>query len=241
MTRVQKNKHLRKKHYFKEYIKTLLYFIIGVIYIIYLLIKNINKIVIKLFKKLPKILKVIIIYTMIILSILYIIKPRETIIYKQKVLKENIVINNNNNNDNIEQTNTIIDNNNSIDLQNDNANNIYNKAIEKGLSKEQAVLVVSISRHETGNWTSKAFNDKNNFGGIMCNHASEIKRYSTYEEGLNDFIRILKTYYFDMGLNEIAAIGAKYCPVGAKNDPNGLNKYWVGGVTEFYNYYMQLV
>ena len=28
-------------------------------------------------------------------------------------------------------------------------------------------------------------------------------------------------------------LGAKYCPVGAKNDPNGLNKYWVKNVTKF--------
>ena len=30
-------------------------------------------------------------------------------------------------------------------------------------------------------------------------------------------------------------IGAKYCPVGAENDPKGLNQYWVSGVTSIYN------
>ena len=116
---------------------------------------------------------------------------------------------------------------------------IYNRAIEKGLTKNQALIVVSISRHETGNWTSKAFNEKNNFGGIMCNGATEIKSYETFEEGLDDFIRVLKTYYFDEGLETIAEIGAKYCPVGAENDPNGLNKYWVSGVSAFYTEYSQ--
>ena len=124
-------------------------------------------------------------------------------------------------------------------FENDNEEKIYNRAIQKGLTENQALLVVSISRHETGNWTSKAFIEKNNFGGIMCNGATEIKRYETYEEGLDDFIRVLKTYYFDEGLETIAEIGAKYCPVGAENDPNGLNKYWVSGVSEFYESYTQ--
>lgn len=33
----------------------------------------------------------------------------------------------------------------------------------------------------------------------------------------------------------IAFLGSRYCPVGAKNDPMGLNKNWVGNVTRFYN------
>ena len=236
MTRVKKNKKKRYMNYFKEYIRTILYSLIGTITMIYLLIKYINKIVIKLYNKLPKLLKVSIIYTMIILSILYICKPqtKEKIIYKEQI--QTITIEKQVSNNDMQTNNITL-----IDLKNDNANNIYNKAIEKELTKEQAILLVSISRHETGNWTSKAFNNKNNFGGIMCNGATEIKRYETYEEGLEDFIRIVKTYYFDMGLNEIAEIGAKYCPIGATNDPNNLNQYWVGGVTEFYNEYMQLV
>ena len=58
---------------------------------------------------------------------------------------------------------------------------------------------------------------------------------------MTNFVRILKTYYFEKGLNTIEEIGAKYCPVGAANDPNGLNKYWVGGVTNVYNYYLTLI
>ncbi len=33
----------------------------------------------------------------------------------------------------------------------------------------------------------------------------------------------------------IKFLGSKYCPVGAENDPDGLNKHWVGNVTKFYN------
>lgn len=31
----------------------------------------------------------------------------------------------------------------------------------------------------------------------------------------------------------IKFLGSKYCPVGADNDPNGLNKHWVTNVTHF--------
>lgn len=32
----------------------------------------------------------------------------------------------------------------------------------------------------------------------------------------------------------ITFLGNKYCPVGAENDPHGLNKNWIRNVTEFY-------
>ena len=32
----------------------------------------------------------------------------------------------------------------------------------------------------------------------------------------------------------ITFLGNRYCPVGAENDPNGLNKNWVKNVTQFY-------
>ena len=118
-----------------------------------------------------------------------------------------------------------------------NACNIYNKAIEKGLTENQSLLVVAISTHETGYWTSKAFTENHNFGGIMTSKG--LKSYSTYEEGLDHFVNVLKNYYFDKGLTTIEQIGAKYCPVGAKNDPKGLNVNWVPSVTSIYNSYTQ--
>jgi hypothetical protein len=33
----------------------------------------------------------------------------------------------------------------------------------------------------------------------------------------------------------IPEMGRVYCPVGASNDPTGLNKNWVGNVTRLYN------
>jgi len=33
----------------------------------------------------------------------------------------------------------------------------------------------------------------------------------------------------------IPLLGNRYCPVGADNDPTGLNRHWVKNVTKFYN------
>ena len=32
----------------------------------------------------------------------------------------------------------------------------------------------------------------------------------------------------------VVFLGGRYCPVGAKNDPKGLNKYWIPNVRKFY-------
>ena len=32
----------------------------------------------------------------------------------------------------------------------------------------------------------------------------------------------------------VVFLGNRYCPVGADNDPNGLNKHWIGNVRKFY-------
>lgn len=250
MTRQQKNKKIYRKNLLdlildtlfkglkwliKTTIRTIIYLIIGIMTITYKLIRLMNKLIAKGFSKLPRLIRVSIIYGLVGLAtvgVISIVNPKVEIktITKDRIVEKVIAkeTKENENEETKEQT---------VDLGNDNANNIYNKAIEMGLTKEQAILVVSISRHETGNWSSKVFNNQNNFGGIMCN--SGLKSYDTYQEGLTDFIRILKSYYFDEGLTTIEEIGAKYCPVGAENDPNGLNKYWVSGVTAFYNSYLE--
>lgn len=113
---------------------------------------------------------------------------------------------------------------------------IYNKGIEVGLSHEQSIMIVAISKHETGYWKSPAFIDKNNFGGVMASYG--IKIYASYEEGLDGFVTLLKNRYFDKGLDTIEKIQPVYCPIGAKNDPNNKNIYWLPTVMQFYNEYL---
>ena len=96
-------------------------------------------------------------------------------------------------------------------------------------------LAVAISMHETGKYTSVAFNDNNNVGGNFRNGSLMV--FEDLDKGIDFFISNLKTKYIDLGLDTIEEISVKYAPIGAENDPNNLNQYWVSGV---YKYYKEL-
>lgn len=93
-------------------------------------------------------------------------------------------------------------------------------------------LAVAISMHETGKYTSVAFNDNNNVGGNFRN--GSLMAFEDLDKGIDFFISNLKTKYIDLGLDTIEEISVKYAPIGAENDPNNLNQYWVSGVTKYY-------
>lgn len=211
--------------------KSLIQLVKGTIYAIYLIIYNIDNFGAWVYKKLPRIIKVIIIYFLIGGTILYFVKPRtkEIVITTKEIEIKEVAVE-------VEPKKEVeeVEEVKKCELG-EVACKIYNKGIEVGMSENEALLVVAISRHETGNWTSAAFKNNNNFGGVMC--SSGLKNYSSFDEGLEDFVNLLNDYYFGQGLDTIEKIGAKYCPVGASNDPNGLNVNWVPRVTEYYNEY----
>jgi hypothetical protein len=91
-------------------------------------------------------------------------------------------------------------------------------------------LLTAVAQHETGNGTSRAANVKNNIAGMMG--PGGLKSYQTIEESIMDMSRNLSTNYLGKGLTSISSIGAKYAPIGAQNDPSGLNNYWVTSVTK---------
>ena len=93
-------------------------------------------------------------------------------------------------------------------------------------------LAIAISMHETGKYTSVAFNDNNNVGGNFRNGSLMV--FEDLDKGIDFFISNLKTKYIDLGLDTIEEISVKYAPIGAENDPNNLNQYWVPGVTRYY-------
>ena len=117
-------------------------------------------------------------------------------------------------------------------LGHETACKIKKKALEIGMTEEQAIISVAISKWETGSWTSVAYNQKNNIGGMMCK--SGLIAYNSLDDGINSFIVNLKQNYFDLGLDTLEKIQPKYCPIGAKNDPNGLNKNWLSGTKKMY-------
>ncbi|WP_081954015.1 glucosaminidase domain-containing protein [Paenibacillus sp. FSL R5-0345] len=93
-------------------------------------------------------------------------------------------------------------------------------------------LLAAIAVHETGNGTSNAVKTKNNVGGMMGKNG--LMTFSSIQEGIEKMASNLKRNYIDKGLTTIEAIQRKYAPSGAANDPNGLNDYWVNGVTTYY-------
>jgi flagellum-specific peptidoglycan hydrolase FlgJ len=94
-------------------------------------------------------------------------------------------------------------------------------------------LLSSIAIHETGNGSSRAVQDKNNVAGMMGKNG--LRSYESVEDSIFDMARNLRKNYLNQGKDTIAEIGAKYAPVGAANDPTGLNNHWTNGVSRQFN------
>ena len=210
--------------------------------IIYLIIRAFNNLNAKLFMKMPRLVRVAIIYLLIGLSIFAFEKPRvlvkevlsSSIVEQVETLENEINIQDNQ----ITQQKQEIERLNVVVKLNDIEKKIYNVAINSELTHEQAILVVAISKHETGNWTSNLYKNNNNFGGIYNSKEKKFYSYESNEKGLQAFVNLLKNNYFGKGLDTIEEIGSKYCPVGAENDPTGVNQHWVPKVTQYYNNYL---
>lgn len=72
------------------------------------------------------------------------------------------------------------------------------------------VLIYSIARLETGNFTSRVYLEEHNVGGMMRD--GEYLSYGSDLEGILELTRLIKYYYIDIGLTDPWAIGQKYCP-----------------------------
>ena len=214
----------------KKILKNIIYLSVGIGYIIYFIIYNFNNFVAKCFMTLPRLGKIIIVYSLIISSVLgtmNIVKGEEIqYINVEHIIKETTTVNNNT----VEELEVV--NNCSLD---EISCKIYNSAKEKEFTEEQALIAIAISKWETGSYTSNAFITMNNVGGNFCQ--GKLLTFNTLEDGINYFLNNLKNNYFDLGLNTLEKIQPKYCPIGAENDPNNLNQYWLDGVT---NMYLQL-
>lgn len=98
-------------------------------------------------------------------------------------------------------------------------------------------IAVAISKWETGHYTSFAFKEYNNVGGMMYWDGSKQKmrliQYSSLEVGIDRFISNLKNEYINKGLTDIYSIQKKYAPIGDNDD--GTNSHWARGVSSIYN------
>lgn len=222
------------------FIRNTVYLVVGLVYAIYLLIRAFNNLVAKLFMQLPRIIRVIIIYSLVInlgLNVYSLVDPVKEFIesYNTKetineVTTSQITPQNTPTLENTAQIGTKPQEEYICILEHETACKIQKKAIEYGIDWKVAV---AISKWETGAWTSSLYNNKNNVGGLYCN--GSFLKYNTLDEGVDAFVSNLKRNYFDMGLDTLEKIQPKYCPIGAANDPNSLNKNWLGGVTKIYD------
>lgn len=59
-------------------------------------------------------------------------------------------------------------------------------------------------------------------------------RFPSDAAAITRVARTLSRYYVEEGRTRIATIGPKWAPIGAANDPRGLNENWVGGVSAYF-------
>lgn len=211
----------------------ILYFLIGLIYALYLLIRAFDNLIVKLFMKLPRWSRVAILWALVISNIYHNfdfkvlakeVELNTTIITTQQTPQEDA-----SKIENMPQIEAKLEEEYICILEHETACKIKNKAIEYGIDWK---IAVAISRWETGNFTSNIYKTKNNVGGMYC---KGFIKYNSLDEGIEAFVSNLKRNYFDIGLDTLEKIQPKYCPVGAENDPNNLNQHWLGGVTQIYN------
>lgn len=97
--------------------------------------------------------------------------------------------------------------------------------------KIDPAIFIAIVAHETGYGSSDAVKTHNNPAGLMG--SGDMYKFDSIEKGLDYAAKNLYDLYFKEGLNTPEKIGPKYAPVGAKNDPNNLNKNWVPNTKKF--------
>ena len=196
--------------------------------VIYKILEFINNMVAKLFMKLPRILRVEIIYLLIFGFSLNFIHntPKKVFLVEAKSYNTTKHL--------VQAQNKPIEEQNEKECVFDMVScKIAEKGKKIGLNEEQILISIAISKWETGNYTSVAFKENNNVGGMMCNN--KLKVFDSLDEGIEAFINNLKNNYFDIGLDTLEKIKPKYCPDNADNDPRGLNQYWLDGTNKMYN------
>lgn len=109
----------------------------------------------------------------------------------------------------------------------DKADKIISESEKAGVSP---ILFVAIMAHESAWGTSSAIRNNNNPSGQMS--ASGIISYATLDEGIEATGRTLHNLVIERQLDTVEKLGSVYCPVGADNDPTGLNKNWVPTVKD---------
>ena len=89
--------------------------------------------------------------------------------------------------------------------------------------------LVSIARAESSLGSDPGARARNNAFGWGPNQT-----FASWQDNIATVAKGLKNGYLDEGKVTLAQIQAKYCPVGAANDPTGLNSNWLRNTTAIY-------
>ncbi|MCB0880693.1 MAG: glucosaminidase domain-containing protein [Thermoleophilia bacterium] len=90
-------------------------------------------------------------------------------------------------------------------------------------------FLVAVAAQESALGTAGSGKDINNPFGW-----GPARPFSSWTESIDTVAAGLAKGYLGEGRDTIAAIQAKWAPVGAANDPTGLNSNWTTGVSKFY-------
>lgn len=91
------------------------------------------------------------------------------------------------------------------------------------------IAFAAIAMHESANGNSKFARERNNVFGIYLK--GKYHYFDSVEECIEYSGKLLGGKLYCGGRNyTIKKIQQIYCPVGANNDPRGINKYWLSGV-----------
>lgn len=108
------------------------------------------------------------------------------------------------------------------------ADKILAEAKKAGVSP---VIFAAIMIHESSWGTSRAIMEHNNPSGQMT--SSGLIHYNSLDEGIEATGKTLHNLIIERKLQTVEALGSVYCPIGAANDPLGLNKNWVPAIKVF--------
>ena len=213
--------------------KNIFYILVGFVYEIDYILDKVYDFVAKQFKKLRKRIQKILFYLIIGTSILGVISlyRGERIIIKtiERVQAKEVVEAEKTTNNEV-----VVEQEKEVCVLDEVSCKIKEVANNYGIDYKMAI---AIAKWETGYYTSHAFKNLNNVGGMMFwnGKGSQLQTFESLDSGIEAYVSNLKYNYFDLGLNTIESIQKKYAPVGAANDPNNLNSNWLNGVRKIYN------
>jgi hypothetical protein len=91
------------------------------------------------------------------------------------------------------------------------------------------IFLAAISMHESANGKSDFARNRNNVFGIYLR--GQYHRFKNVDECIEFSAKLLAGRIYSKNPT-IVGVQRIYCPVGADNDPKGLNKYWLSGVMD---------